>query len=192
MQFIEALDLGSLFFMPNLHHPWLNAIMTTGTHAGDTWVLAVVVLLAFLGFAVWQRRFSTGLLIFVALLSSWSSFHVAKWWVGRARPDVAWAFPGKPTDPGFPSGHATASSAVYGLIALSLIPLLKRRVLQSAVAVGTVILVVAIGFSRMFLGWHYLSDIVGGWALGMSLALLLRWVDLRWGNASTAIQNRVE
>jgi membrane-associated phospholipid phosphatase len=192
MQFIEALDLGSLFFMPHLHHPWLNAIMLTGTRGGDTWVLAVVVLLAFVGFAAWQRQFSSGLLIFVALLSSWSAYHLAKSYVGRPRPDVAWAFPGKPTDPSFPSGHATASSAVYGLIALSLIPLLKRRVLKSAVAIAATVLVVAIGFSRMYLGWHYLSDLVGGWALGTSLALLLRWVDLRWGNASIEIRNPVE
>jgi len=192
MQFIEALDLGSLFFMNNLHHPWLNPIVATGTHLGDTWVLAVVVLLAFLIFAVWQRRFFTGLLIVVALLSSWSAYHLAKSWVGRPRPDVAWAFPGKPTDPSFPSGHATASSAVYGLIALSLIPLLKRRVLQSALVVGTVVLVLAIGFSRMFMGWHYLSDVVGGWALGMSLALVLRWVDLHCGNASTETPNPVK
>jgi len=40
--------------------------------------------------------------------------------------------------------------------------------------------VLAIGFSQMYLGWNYLSDVVGGWALGLSLALLFRWFDLRW------------
>jgi undecaprenyl-diphosphatase len=104
--------------------------------------------------------------------------------VGRLRPDVAKAVPGRPDAPGYPNDEAANSVATYALIALSLGAVLRSRWWQGVVSVGTVVLIVAIGFSQMYLGWSYLSDVVGGWALGLSLALLFRWLDLRWNQAA--------
>ncbi len=65
----------------------------------------------------------------------------------------------------FPSGHAMASTVAYGALLLVLLPLVPRR--RRSLAIGaTVTLVLAIGFTRLALGVHYVTDVLGGFALG--------------------------
>jgi membrane-associated phospholipid phosphatase len=80
----------------------------------------------------------------------------------------------------FPSGHALVSLAVYGALAL----LLARRLPSTAgrvlVFVGAGVLVAAIGFSRLYLGVHFLSDVLAGFAVGIAwLSLLYVALELR-------------
>ncbi len=86
--------------------------------------------------------------------------------VGRPRPSlvdpVATAH-GK----SFPSGHAMSSTVAYGALLLVFLPAIGRRY-RPAVLAGTVVLVAAIGFSRLALGVHYISDVVGGYVLGLA------------------------
>ena len=86
--------------------------------------------------------------------------------VNRPRPEVdhpvATAF-GK----SFPSGHALSSTVVYGAVLLTFLPVLSRRVRHTVVAV-TVVMVLAIGASRLLLGVHFVSDVVGGHVLGVA------------------------
>jgi undecaprenyl-diphosphatase len=65
----------------------------------------------------------------------------------------------------FPSGHAMSSLVCYGAVLLVLLPLVARRWRRVAVA-GVAVWVVAIGFSRLALGVHYISDVLGGYVLG--------------------------
>jgi len=68
----------------------------------------------------------------------------------------------------FPSGHALASLIGYGMLAHVLTLLwIHRRSGQIAVVLGATALIVAIGLSRLYLGVHYFSDVVGGYAAGM-------------------------
>ncbi len=70
---------------------------------------------------------------------------------------------------GFPSLHATMSLSFFGLIAV----LLKKYRL---VVIGAVVVILLVGFSRVYLGVHYFTDVLGGWLLGgMILFLFLRW-----------------
>ena len=84
--------------------------------------------------------------------------------VGRDRPSldepVATAM-GK----SFPSGHAMSSTIAYGALLLVLLPLVPARWRSTAVG-ATAGLVVAIGFTRLALGVHYITDVLGGFALG--------------------------
>ena len=66
----------------------------------------------------------------------------------------------------FPSGHSTGSLVIYGLLAYLLLLVLSGRRTRGAVVAGTVLLVLAIGFSRVYLGAHYFSDVVGGYCVG--------------------------
>ena len=78
----------------------------------------------------------------------------------------------------FPSGHATVSIAVYGALTLVLLRRLRgpARVLCFAAAV---LLVSLIGFSRMYLGVHFLSDVLAGYSVGLAwLALCVVVLDL--------------
>jgi undecaprenyl-diphosphatase len=86
--------------------------------------------------------------------------------VGRLRPVVA-----RPIAYGqgnsFPSGHSLGSISVYGALLLVLLPGVPRR--YRAVLIGALgALVAAIGFSRLALGVHYLSDVAGAWLLGIA------------------------
>ncbi|MCW2635888.1 MAG: phosphatase family protein [Blastococcus sp.] len=89
---------------------------------------------------------------------------------GRVRPDFAGG--GARYDSlSFPSGH---SSGIATLVTVALIlawPLLAARARRWALAAG-VVLVVLVGLTRMWLGVHFLSDVLGGWALGIGWSLL--------------------
>jgi len=68
----------------------------------------------------------------------------------------------------FPSGHAMGSLIGYGMLAYVLVELVvRRRALQLGVVVGAAVLIVAVGLSRLYLGVHYFSDVVGGYAAGV-------------------------
>jgi undecaprenyl-diphosphatase len=67
---------------------------------------------------------------------------------------------------GFPSGHAMMSLITYGLLIYGLRGRLERRH-WLLVSGALIVLVLLIGYSRMFFGFHYLSDVVGGYAAGL-------------------------
>ena len=66
----------------------------------------------------------------------------------------------------FPSGHAMGSMAFYGLVAYLVIRHVRAWRWRVGVAIATALLVLLIGFSRMYLGVHYLSDVLAGYAAG--------------------------
>jgi undecaprenyl-diphosphatase len=202
MEYIEALDLGTAFAIANFqqHTPWLVPFFRVVAYAGSMWVLAVVAVLAFLGLSL-LSRWRAGLLIVIAFLTSAVVAQTVQPLVGRFQPDVKERVDDRPQPDGrdrlpdlsygFPNGPTAASSATYAILLLSLVPLLRGRILQVVLGLGIVVLVLAVGFSQMYLAWGYLSDVVGGWALGLSLALFCRWLDLRWSLPSRDRQGAI-
>jgi membrane-associated phospholipid phosphatase len=80
----------------------------------------------------------------------------------------------------FPSGHALVSLAVYGSIALVLARRLTSRIQRALLLGATALLVIAIGFSRLYLGVHFLSDVLAGYAAGVAwLAFLYIAIEVR-------------
>ena len=74
----------------------------------------------------------------------------------------------------FPSGHATMSLIVYGMLAYFAVRALRTWRARTAVVFGAALLVILIGFSRMYLGVHYFSDVVAGFAsAGVWLSALI-------------------
>jgi undecaprenyl-diphosphatase len=66
----------------------------------------------------------------------------------------------------FPSGHAMMSIICYGLLAYFIFGALHSRRWRVIIGAGIVLLVLFIGFTRLYLGAHYLTDVVGGFAAG--------------------------
>ena len=97
----------------------------------------------------------------------------------RMRPEFADPVAWEPT-PGFPSGHAMGSVFCYGLLAYLLVRILPRWPRWcAAVALGG--LVVANGFRRVYLGLHYLSDVVAAYPSGTGwVAIALSAVQFCW------------
>jgi membrane-associated phospholipid phosphatase len=82
----------------------------------------------------------------------------------RARPEVAFVHLDTYS---FPSGHAMISTAAYGALAYLAWGRLRTSSRRVTLVVGTVVLLALIGFSRMYLGVHYLSDVLAGVAGGL-------------------------
>lgn len=113
---------------------------------------------------LWLRaRRDAAVFVAVTMAGAAAVEAVGKAAVGRARPAFAHAV-SHAAGASFPSGHATTSFVAFGLLAL-LVP--RRAKLPAAlVAVAAVALV---GFSRVALGVHYVSDVLGGWLLGAAV-----------------------
>jgi len=79
----------------------------------------------------------------------------------------------------FPSGHSTAAVAFYGIVFYLLISNAKKLRVKFILLVTWLFLVLAIGFSRMYLCEHFLSDVIGGYLLGF-LWLLLSISVILW------------
>jgi membrane-associated phospholipid phosphatase len=74
----------------------------------------------------------------------------------------------------YPSGHALTSIAVYGALASILASSFQSRRARASCLTGAAVLVAAIGFSRVYLGVHYLSDVVAGYCAGLACLVLAK------------------
>jgi membrane-associated phospholipid phosphatase len=91
----------------------------------------------------------------------------------------------------FPSGHALGSLVGYGMLAYLLVLSLRRSSLRAAAILGAAFLILAVGISRLYLGVHYLSDVMGGYAVGTlwlsacisGLEVVRRWKARKSGAA---------
>jgi membrane-associated phospholipid phosphatase len=93
--------------------------------------------------------------------------------VARGRPPVALHLVSE-SGASFPSGHATDSTALYVTLALVVaIFVFRRPIARWACVLGSAVLSGAIGVSRLVLGVHWPTDVLAGWALGLSVALVV-------------------
>src|SRR5690349_10663317 len=76
-------------------------------------------------------------------------------------------------DPSFPSGHVLTALLAYGLLAYFFIPKMPSLFWKWVVGIAALLTVLFIGFSRLFLGGHYLTDVLAGYALGIAWAGLI-------------------
>ncbi|HEV8599296.1 MAG TPA: phosphatase PAP2 family protein, partial [Gemmatimonadales bacterium] len=89
-----------------------------------------------------------------------------KFAIRRPRPELAANFLSE-LSWSFPSGHSMASMVTYGMLAYLVVLAGKgRKRIQIAASVCAVLLILSIGFSRLYLGVHYFSDVVGGFTAG--------------------------
>jgi len=86
--------------------------------------------------------------------------------VRRPRPEPFFGYP-LPHSYSFPSGHALFAVACFGMLATLVAPLIPTRIGRALLWTATILLVAAIGFSRVYLGVHYPSDVLGGYAIGL-------------------------
>jgi undecaprenyl-diphosphatase len=145
--------------------PWLTKVMWVVTTFGSSAVLIPLGLAV--GVWYWWRRGTPRpfVLLSVAYVGSELLSETVRALSRRDRPPAALAA-GHFAGFAFPSGHATHSVAVYGMLAVVLsasAPLWRRKV---AIWTGAFSIATAVGISRLYLGAHWLTDVLGGFALG--------------------------
>ncbi|MQA87204.1 MAG: phosphatase PAP2 family protein [Streptosporangiales bacterium] len=130
----------------------------------------VVALVLAVQFAV-RLRDSAPLLLGAVGMLALLAVPVAKELVGRARPPAV-VLAQLPDSPAFPSGHAATSAVFAGVVYLLAAPHLTRRG-RRTLAVAALCYTFVVGLSRVYLGVHWFTDVVAGWALGAFVVGLL-------------------
>jgi undecaprenyl-diphosphatase len=144
--------------------PALTAVMRFATLAGSWAWLTAVTLAGVLFFvrlgAVWRAK-----LLVAAALGALLLENGLKLLVRRPRPHPYFGT-ALPVSYAFPSGHALDSIVIYAALATLVSPYITSRGGRLALVAGTAVLVLLIGISRIYLGVHWPSDVLGGWVAG--------------------------
>jgi undecaprenyl-diphosphatase len=138
--------------------------------AGQRTLLSVAAAL----WLVWQRRPRAGLVMLVVPALTGVTSSILKQIFARPRPDLV-PHLDHVSNLSYPSGHASNAIALCLLAALLIAD--KRRSLAINIALAAAL---AIGSSRMMLGVHYPSDVIGGWLWGAGLALIGLVIVRKW------------
>lgn len=166
----------------NLHgfderHPAFVSTMRVITNSGAplTWIIVLGLVTAWL---LWRRLFRLAAFVAVTGLGSSLLNDTIKVLVGRTRPvlvdPIATA-----TGKSFPSGHTQSAIVGYGILVLIFWPVIAARLRPIMLAVAAV-MVLLIGFSRIALGVHYVSDVVGALLIGGAWLLALTAAFSAW------------
>lgn len=150
---------------------WLTAVMSAVTWLGSSVVLLPLLVVATVLLLRARRRQDT-LQLWFAFAGAVILYDTAKAITGRARPSAGDRLV-HVISSAYPSGHTTQSIATWGMLAVVLAVGRSRRARLLIIA-GATVLVLLIGLSRVYLGAHWLTDVLGGYVLGGAwLALLL-------------------
>jgi undecaprenyl-diphosphatase len=149
------------------HRPVLVPLARALTMLGEPTVLITAGVLCALWLWYAGHRHLPLVLIAIVTIGRGLS-ELQKYWIARPRPALDTHLVVVKTS-SFPSGHATSSMIFYLSVALALTA--GTRWHRAAVA-GAILLSVLIGASRVMLGVHWPSDVIGGWAFGMLWVLL--------------------
>jgi undecaprenyl-diphosphatase len=115
---------------------------------------------------VWRRWWRGAILLPMAMLGAGVLDTALKFAFRRTRPTAFFDYP-LPASYSFPSGHALFAFCFFTAGAALLAPRLQHRVLRWLVWAAAAMLVLAIGFSRIYLGVHYPSDVIAGYTVGL-------------------------
>ena len=149
------------------------------TARGGVTVMVLVTVVGVLAFLIHRRRWHA-LILGVTVLMADVSSESLKLFYARPRPDLvphgAYVYSAS-----FPSGHSTLSAATFLTLATLIASLEPNRGTKIMVYVLALALVLGVGFSRIYLGVHWPSDVLAGWSLGAAWALGAWMLLLRFG-----------
>ncbi len=175
-----AVDQAVSLALHRLASPPLTAAMRLITELGAA-VVAVPLLGLTVGVLLARRRRGLAVLVAVSWLGSWAIDTLTKLVFARARPSLFEPL-ASAASYSFPSGHTLSAVISFGLLAY----LLARRRspwVRAALVLGAVVLMVLVAVSRIYLGVHYFTDVLGSFIIGSAWLLVsvlaLRRVETR-------------
>jgi membrane-associated phospholipid phosphatase len=146
---------------------------------GDTPSMAALVVLGSFLLAIWGRL-GYAMLVVSSVTVAWGLESAVKVMIHRPRPPVATALVQMPSSLSFPSGHALMSLVLFGVLGFVFVKSLRVSVLRALLLLLAAAAVLAIGLSRIYLGVHWMTDVLGSWSLGAAWLILLLGLLLGW------------
>lgn len=144
---------------------FVKYLMNAGFYLGKD-ALSVLVFFHAIYFFIkryWQELW----LLLAGVIGGSLLFYVLSHIIGRDRPaNQIWIIVS--SIPSFPSGHAVTAVAFFGLIVYLMLPRISSKFWKAFVVVVAILIILFIGFSRIFTGGHYLTDVLAGYALGFA------------------------
>lgn len=186
---IAGLDRPLLDWMIGFRSPGLNAMVNDFTELGRVVPMAVVAL-AGCGLLYWRfRRIEIWVLMSIAIFGALAIRFIGKPMFGRLRPPMSDAVPPYETSFSLPSGHTLSVTVVGGMLAYLVVWLSPKLWARISAVLLAILWAVTMATSRLYLGHHWLTDVVFAWLIGLAwLALLitahqlwLRFPFARWG-----------
>jgi undecaprenyl-diphosphatase len=186
-QEVFALDTWATPFLHGIASPPLDTVMLRLTDIGSSLVI-VPLLAGALGALIWKHRYGAAAFLAIATTGSVLLDATMKAIFQRPRPqlDYAAVLP----DYSFPSGHTMNAVIFYVAIALIIWSVFGRRIGLAALTLAVVV-ALGVGVSRIYLGYHYLTDVVGAFLAGISWLLVVgasfraRPTWWSWGSKAT-------
>jgi undecaprenyl-diphosphatase len=164
----QAFDVAILEWLHAHQSKPVTALMIEMTYLGTGTVVMVVVGVAALFLWHTEHKHSARLLL-AATIGNILLNGVLKLVYHRARPSV-FEWQTTAVSSSFPSGHAMSSTVVYGTVAYLLLRLQKHHWAKMLTLVGAILLILLICLTRLYLGVHYPSDVMGGIIVGLAWA----------------------
>lgn len=164
-----------------LRTEWGNRFMLAITFLGKHQFLLPANIILIIIFLIFGKHQWYAIRILMMSLSSLILMFVLKRLFHRKRPSEPLLFQAKGKS--FPSGHAMTAVTFYGLLLYMLVQSNMGPVINTIAAIFTIVLIIAIGFSRVYLQVHYASDVLAGFIVGstwlyISLHVLNRLQEL--------------
>lgn len=153
------------------HTDFLNCIMRFISLLGSVYFYIIVLFIVLIKSKIYFK------LTIVPLITSYITNMTFKLIINRNRP-LTWIVT-PPLDPSFPSGHTICSVVFYGII-IYLLKNIKNNNLRLTLRILLTILIILIGISRLYLGVHFLSDVLTAYLLGiLILTMFIRYYKIK-------------
>ncbi|MBC8031242.1 MAG: phosphatase PAP2 family protein [Pyrinomonadaceae bacterium] len=176
---LTHVDLRLTAWLTAHRFPALTTTLWLATALGSTWVASCAAVCAGL-YLLWRRQPYWFTAVWLAVFGGMGLNRLLKYTFQRPRPyfdDPILSLTGY----SFPSGHTMTATVLYAVLAAYLVAHTKRLGWRVVIVLAASVLIATVGFSRIYLGAHYLSDVLGALAEGLAwLSLCLTTVYTVW------------
>ncbi|WP_347753883.1 phosphatase PAP2 family protein [Agrococcus sp. ProA11] len=171
---VAGIDRPVLDAILTIREPGADAFITGFTDLAGTIGMPLIAVSALLILSIRRRSWTPAVLVVATGIGSLLMTVAGKSLIGRDRPPIADAVPPYEISASFPSGHTLNAVALLGVIAYLLILRRESALARAGIVLVAVAATILVAASRVYLGHHWVTDVVAGWLLGAAwLALVI-------------------
>lgn len=164
MELISYMDSSAANFIDSARTPFWDGFFIAITYLGEWWIVASFLIIISVFFMA-KKRARYDLILWPVFCGSAITAFAIKYLAHRQRPPMAMI---QETSSSFPSAHAVISVAFYGFVAYLIFRNAKSASAKILIFAVAFVLITLLGFSRLYLGVHYLSDVIAGYLFGLA------------------------